>query len=333
MKPIYFPFTYASDDIAEALAACFGQFVIYQPLTDEVPEQMQIWVNEGIMDVRVPVVDDPEELELKVKSYLNWANLQLKGSGVESGFLKTLTACMPFSDPGISSQIVTQIKAQDHGRLTTRATGATLAARIFLYFAQEFDRQSHEVDRDLKWSRQKQENLIRHLKMEEDPLSGELVKKQTQMPDTSTGYMITDRLEAWTRLMQRDAKASGLFVTHSLTIMDHLLDRLPTAQKLLDFKSIPLGAKMKTDLNPWQHTLMSNLTQIVEHKWPVPVDAPGDIPAPADIKKTASLTLYLVPDQMPTDLFCSCSKIERYLSDEADQTGRIKNTLIGIIEL
>jgi len=37
MKPIYFPFTYVADSVAQALAACFGEFIVYQPLTGNIP--------------------------------------------------------------------------------------------------------------------------------------------------------------------------------------------------------------------------------------------------------------------------------------------------------
>ena len=333
MKPIYFPFTYAADNVAEALAACFGQFIVYQPLNHNVPEEMQAWVNQGIMDIRVPVDDDTDELELKVKSYLNWANQQLNGSGVESGFLKTLTTTLPFYDRSISSQIVSQIRDHDHGGLTSQAPGAAWPARIFLYFAQEFDRQSHEVDRDLNLYREKQEDLIRILKMGEDPFAGELSEEQIQPPDTSTGYMISDRLEAWTRLMPKDTEGSGLFVTHSAMILDYLLERLPTAQKILSLKSIPLAGEINSELDPWRHTLMSCFTKFAENKWPVPVDVPIDVPVLPDVKDAAALTVYLVPDQIPTDVFWHCSEIERHAADEACGTSKFKNTLLGLIEL
>ena len=41
MKPIYFPYTYISDPAAEAVAACFGQFIVYRPLSDKLPLSMQ----------------------------------------------------------------------------------------------------------------------------------------------------------------------------------------------------------------------------------------------------------------------------------------------------
>ena len=35
MKPICFPSTYVSYSVAQALTACFGQFIVYQPLAWE----------------------------------------------------------------------------------------------------------------------------------------------------------------------------------------------------------------------------------------------------------------------------------------------------------
>ena len=334
MKPVYFPFTYVTDSVVEALAACFGQFVVYQPLNHEVPAQMQLWVDKGIMDIRVPVTNDAAELELKIKNYLNWANQQLKSSGSATSILKTLAATLPFCDPSLSSQIVTQVKEHDQRGTTNSAPGALWEARIFLYFAQEFDRQTDEIERGLGRYRQKQEDLIRVLKMEEDPLAREFSDEQIQTQDTSVGYMISDRLEAWTRLMQADAIGSSIFITHSPKILELLLDKLPTAQKILHLKSIPLVLKTNADSNPWQPSLMSFLIKITKSKWPVPVDIPVVIPSQSDAKNTATLTFYLVPDQNPTDVFCQLSENKEYAAgDRMHLMGKTKNTLLGLIEL
>ena len=68
MKPIFFPFTYVSDSVAQALTACFGQFIVYQPLAGKIPEQMRPWVEKGILDIRVPVTEDQKELEAAVRN-------------------------------------------------------------------------------------------------------------------------------------------------------------------------------------------------------------------------------------------------------------------------
>ena len=156
MKPICFPSTYVSDSVAQALTACFGQFIVYQPLAGKIPEPMRPWVKKGIMDIRVPVAEDRKELVATVNNYLSWADLHFDGSGLKPPFLQTWKDAIPFFNASSASQVVSDIKEQIHGKPASRVPEPLLAARLFLYFAQEFDRQNQEVARDLKRHRQQE---------------------------------------------------------------------------------------------------------------------------------------------------------------------------------
>ena len=161
MKPICFPYTYVSDSLAQALTACFGQFIVYQPLAGKIPEQMGPWADKGVLDIRVPVTENQTDLETGVKNYLSWADLHYGGSGLKPSFLKTWKEAIPFFKASSSSQVVADIKEQVYGKPGCRARAPLLAARLFLYLAQEFDRQNQEVLRDLKRHRLQEAELIR----------------------------------------------------------------------------------------------------------------------------------------------------------------------------
>ena len=71
MKPIYFPYTYISNQVAGAVAACFGRFMIYQPLADRLPPTMRSWVEKGVIEIRIPF--DPlaqSKAYNKLKTYI-----------------------------------------------------------------------------------------------------------------------------------------------------------------------------------------------------------------------------------------------------------------------
>ena len=85
MKPICFPSTYVSDSVAQALTACFGQFIVYQPLAGKIPEQMRPWVEKGFLDIRVPLNEDQADLETVAENFLSWANIHFEFQS----FLKT----------------------------------------------------------------------------------------------------------------------------------------------------------------------------------------------------------------------------------------------------
>ncbi len=329
MKPIYFPYTYISNPVAEAVAACFGQFTVYQPLSDELPLTMQSWVDKGVIDIRIPVRSDNRELKSAAENYLNWANLHAGSSGTNRASLKTLKASVPLLEASLSSQIVADVKKQISGTTTDKSSDPVLLSRIFLYFAQEFDQQSQELDHVLKESHQKEQDLIHDLKKEEDALAAELKKEPGHMPDVNTDYLILGRLEAWTRLLLRDGQASGLFVTQSTTVLKHLLDSVPTAKKILDFEAIPRATA--AGLAPWQEQLMSYLSDVVENKWSaLSGEKASGINIPA-AENTVALKIYLVPDQNFPQIFCRGAGIKGPESDLVRLTKGDRNTLLCLV--
>jgi len=332
MKPIFFPSTYVSDSVAQALTACFGQFIVYQPLAGKIPEQMRPWVEKGFLDIRVPLNEDQADLETVVKNFLSWANIHFDGSGLQPLFLETWKDAIPFFDASSPSQVMADIKKQVYGKPAARAPEPLLAARLFLYFAQEFDRQNQEVVRDLKRHRQQEAKLIRQLKMEDDSLTAEFQTEVVQMPDDSAGYMVLDRLAAWTRILSKDTDISGIFITHIPAVLQALLDRTPTAERLLSLESIPICTATTAEPAPWQQKLVSDLAHIVEHKWAPPTGRLPDRPDLPAAEKIVSLSVYLVPDQMPQDFFSRCTQSQPPGKNASYPGGRLINTLIGLVE-
>ena len=332
MKPICCPSTYVSNSVAQALTACFGQFIVYQPLAGETPQQMRSWVEKGILELRVPVTGDEKELKAVVKNYLSWADLHFDDSGLKPPFLSTWKDAIPFFEATSSSQVVADIKEQVRGKPACGAPEPLLAARVFLYFAQEFDRQNEEIAQDLKWHHQQEVELLRQLKMEDDTSTAGFQKKEVQITDDSADYMVLDRLEAWTRILLADTDISGIIISHIPAILQELLDKTPSAEELLHFESIPICTDRIAELAPWQQELTSNLAYIVEHKWAATTGRLPDQPRFPASEKTVSLRVYLVPDQMPRDFFSRCAQIQPSDRDASYSGGRYKNTLIGLIE-
>ena len=326
MKPIYFPFTYISDSVAEAVAACFGQFIIYQPYCGKVPDQMQRWAEQGVMELRTPVADEDKDLTEIVKGYLDWADLHLPRAGVKIADLKSRLGGLPYFDDFSSSKIIADIKGKIRGRSTAEITDPTLAARIFLCLAQEFDRQNYEAACELNHYHQKNMDLIRQLKMEEDGMAAEL---QSQ-PDFLADYMVSDRLQAWTRLFIQDSAASGLFVTHSPAVMAHLLDKTPTAVRVMRWESIPPDIGKNEAGLSWRKKLALNLDRYAEDAQGAGVDGLTENIDPTALPDAMCLDIYLVPHQVPGDFFARCAEFS-YDAGGSDQTGKIKNTLFALI--
>jgi hypothetical protein len=333
MKTIYFPYTYISNPVAEAVAACFGRFTVYQPLSDNLPPSMQPWVDKGVIDIRIPVKGDTRELISAAENFQNWASMNVGKASINPASLKTLKATAPPLGASLSSQIVAEVKKQINRSATDKSSDPVLAARIFLYFAQEFDQQSQELDHVLEGFQKKEQDLIQDLKMEEDALAAEFKKEPGHMPDVNTDYLIAGRLEAWTRILFKDEQPPELFVTHSKAALEQLLDSAPTAEKILDFEAIPRLTTTTIEPAPWQEKLMLYLTEIAGKKIPVASGEKAeefDIPT---VKNSVSLKIYLVPDQNCSQFFCRAAGIKNLESDRTCPTAGGRNTLLGLVEL
>ncbi|UCD79554.1 MAG: hypothetical protein JSW26_29885 [Desulfobacterales bacterium] len=328
MKPIYFPFTYVSGPVAEAVAACFGQFIVYRPLNDEVPEPMQALVDKGILDLRVPVTEKEKELKAAVKNYLDWANLHMRDSTKKTADLKSRMGVLPFSDGFSSSKILAEIKEKIQGSSPGKTTDATLTARIFLCLAQEFDRQNQEAAHEIYQYHQRNADLIRQLKMEEDPLADQL--QRDPLPDLSTDYMVSDRMKAWTRIFRRDKDESGLFVTHSPAVMEHLLEKSPMVASIMHLESIPLNIGKTASGESWRQKLALNLARWAQNEQgPSEAVLNEGINLPA-AETNVSLDVYMVPQQVPVEFFARCAELND--TELPVRAGKFKNTLIGFIE-
>lgn len=332
MIPTYFPFTYVSDSVAEALSACFGHFIVYRPLNENLTEQMQLWINRGVADVRVPVIGNENELITAVKNFQIWADLHREGSREQVGIIRSHMDRVPFFNEFSTRKIVEEIKENISDDSDTQALDSVLTARIFLYFAQELDRQNQELTDDLIHHQQQETELIRQLKMEEDPVAVEFRNVPTQPPDPFADYMISDRLEAWTRIFCRDQDLSGLFVTHSSAVLEHLWERVPTATRVVHLESIPSDKYTNAARKSWQERLALNLVRLVEQNQ---VDTSGEPMEPLDLPaadNTVSLSIYRVPNQSPYEFFTRCAEMDWPLSDATDRKCKYRNTLIALVQ-
>ena len=89
MKPIYFPGTYVPRWVAQALAACFKHFIVYWPSGSKVPPEMQNWVEEGVMEIRLPAQIEEPAVKGVIENFRSFASLYRNGKEVRSvAFLK-----------------------------------------------------------------------------------------------------------------------------------------------------------------------------------------------------------------------------------------------------
>lgn len=298
MKPIYFPFTYISEQVAKALNAYFERVVVYQPSSSlNTPKTMQKLAENGVIDIRIPIKDNEDKLNAIVKDYKTWANVH-QASGMS--FFKNKPNKIPFFDESYT-QISADIKKQKDDIPSNEKQDIVFSARVFLQIAQEFDIQNWEVNDKLSSIEKMEQDLIKNLKGENF-----LREKKATVADNQSEYMIADRIKAWSYLLQNDQKISPVFVTNSKTAFEYLIDQ------------IPVFVLPEFDL---QDNFASHLDDIAKHTW----QATNNEPIKSYTNKRHIFCI--APQKTPYEFFNHFTKQQL-----PETTKNFKNTIIGLVE-
>lgn len=328
MKPIYFPFTYISEPVLEALSAFFKQIVVYQPSSLNIPESMQKLTDSNLLEIRIPVKGDENKIDDIIKDYKNWANIH---QGSETAFFKMNPDKIPFFDDSSASQIKADIKKRSRKHQTEKKQDTLLNARIFLHIAQEFDMQNWEINKDLLSLEEKSVNLIDNLKGEDELSFRGNDRKKALKIDHQSDYMTIDRIVAWTHLLKYDQDTSGLFITNNRSAIEHLIEKTPEAKIVLNIDSIPLTNSDDEKREKWQNSLNEQLELILEDSLPASEGIKIKSPFDKNDGKKVSLTLYLVPGESPYGFFTR-SAWNKTPAEEINNETALNNTLIGFVE-
>lgn len=331
MKATYFPFTYISDPVAEMFADCFGQLIVYRPTREILSEQLKDWVDRGTLDIRVPIFDHEKELNTAINNYLSWADLHRDRAGEKAAIIAAGANPLPFFNEISARQIVADIKGSAAGNSNTEARDSDLTARIFLYFAQEFDRHNQELADDLNHQQQQEAELIRQLKMENDPAAIEFQSPPVQMPEPFTDYMVSDRLEAWTRIFCRDPEPSGLFVTHSAAVLELLLERTSTAARVMHLESTQSSKATDSAPESRRQSLALELARLLEQEQTEDLDKSSELLNVSEFDNPVTISAYRVPDQSPYEFFARSAGIDCSSAGSRPHNSRYKDILIALV--
>jgi len=336
MKPIYFPFTYISNPVAEALYACFGKTIVYQPSSKNIPEEIHKLAERGVLDIRNPVKKDEEKLSAILKEYNAWANLHQGSKGGQLDFFKARRNKIPFFDDTSVSQIKADIKDITGKNTARKEPDFIFSARIFLSIAQEFDIQSDKLDLDMSSLETARKDLIKNLKgeVETSPVVPGYKDEFKAGNLADYDYMIPERIKAWALLMcchlrQNREEMSGMFVTSSRQAIDYMMDKTPEAEMLALYEMIPVAENQVGETAKWQKNFMEHLEIVA--KSPHPLERVDVTEVPDDLKceTKVSLSLYLVPGTSPLEYFSRFIRFDSTCGEIGKDRVKFKNTLIG----
>jgi len=338
MKPIYFPFTYISKPVAEALHTCFGKTIVYQPSSKNIPEEIHKLAERGVLDIRISGKKDEEKLSALLKDYNAWANLHQGSRGIQLDFFKARKNKIPFFDDTSTSQLKADIKDIAGENPARKEPDPFFNARIFLSIAQNFDMQNDKIDLDMASFETARMDLIKNLKGEDEtspvvPGYGDEFKTGNL---ADHDHMIPERLEAWALLMccdpmQRRDEMSGLFVTSSRQAIDYLLEKTPETENLFSIDAIPMVENQVEKTAKWPKDLMKYLEIVAESSRPLKCDNFTIVPDDLKYETKVSLSLYLVPGASPLEYFSRFTRFDSTCGEIEKDRVIFKNTLIGHI--
>ena len=332
IQPIYFPFTYVPQWVAEIFAAGFQHFFVYQPSGKDLPAEMQFWVEKNAMNVCVPGPAEDKNFSEIVRAFQQFAQQHADVRDLKSAAFWDQYGAIPFFDDTSASQIIADLKKSREPNSGQAHPEAVLRARVFLEFAQEFDRQNAELQQELEDTDRRSEALLKNLtgQKDDEPALARLIAEIKF--DDPGDYMPLDRLLAWTRLFLKEPIDSGFLVTSSPTILNTLLESLVPNEKLFEFNRLPTLASNEDTLTAWRKTFYSQIQNGIETEDSFAGDAFAQTPLLPESAAQFKLTLYRLPGCTPTQLCARFLKTPNGLKNEFNLTPGIKNTLLGLIE-
>jgi hypothetical protein len=338
MTPLYFPHTYLSRPVMEAVQACFSPVALYQPTALDIPPPLRDWEKTGQLELRVPVPAEEEKLASLLTDFRHWAAVHRDKRGIDPAYVKTRKDRWPFFDETSGAWILADIKRMNRTETPSYAT-RLLSARLLLCIAQEMDAQNDSLLTDLRRADEMERTLYRHMRGDEA-----VSRQATGALRTATGagadYMIKERIGAWALLAAEDAiqkgpDAAGIFITASRPVVEHLTESRPAAVKVFEAVDVPVDRGRPEIMDNWRRGLLERLIDLVHAEqaaeaaditnWPPPPIAEG----PAD---GATLRVYLFSGQSPgTFLRGSFSTSEESGAEGVRET-RLKNTIVAWVD-
>jgi hypothetical protein len=331
IKPIYFPFTYVPQWVAQTLAACFKQFTVYQTSGRKLPSEMQSLIEANVMEVRVPVKTEDEALAKIATEFREFAGLHDSSKNLKTAAFWGRQGAIPCFGDAAVSRIISDLKKSSQKVSGEADFDPLFCAQVFLDFAQEFDQQSAELNRDLGVNDRLSHQLLKQIGGEtEDGLPATPLNAKIRMEDPAE-YMARDRLQAWLRLFMIDPVDSGLFVTSSPAVFNHLIENLPAAHKIIQSEAVPAIDTKDESAILWRDSLLKQMQQLIENREATAKLHVIDLPLPQNRRSNVKLTLYLVAGQGSANIFARIFDDQTVEPLKSHQNAEATNTLIGLI--
>ena len=364
VSPVYFPFTFVSPSLVEAMSLCFRRVVVYQPVYSKPKEALRPWIDGAFLDVRSPFekVIDKKLIEQALWNFRNWGLLH---EHVDTTYLKMVGNDIPPIDPK-TARIVSEIKGTA-AKGSKNPEDSELFLQVFLHLAQEFDEHSWELKQQMNQFDNQYQALRSFFCQDQldqahdhksayavpaSPIDGQAPQRQAGLfpviEDDPGRLMIEKRMTAWNHLFQKDPAGSSLLFTDSPLALAYLLDGIQEKVEVLNFnitytqavsgevpKNHPTLADQIQEIfdmvltTLWSQTLQESVIEAGRQIEAKICRLRGSAVKPHD--RSVSFRWYVLPHKDARALLNRLCGVDSGREDEG--AAKVKNTLVGMIEV
>jgi hypothetical protein len=343
MKPLYFPFTYVSDPVVEALTACLGTIRVYQLSSDSVPADMQSWMARGRLESAMPLQEIATRLKQASRFCYDWAR---DHEADLDPFLMNVMDRIPYYDETSAFRLRSEISRTSGRRQAAKPLFSgqevpddgiddeVFKAALFLQMAQDFDIRQTAVQSGLQSLDVMRQQVMASLKGDEEgtDASDSLSDGMTEnwgMIHPAGDDRIEERLAAWTRLLQHDPDPGGIFVTTSRSVMTRLLETCPALRQMAEISCERGQAGDAATDRHRQEECCRYLERLArDGAATVPADGEDQGATAAGIFSGRILRVYLAADTTPPELFCRATGLNSTLTDHSEGGSHYRHTVI-----
>jgi len=346
LSPIYFPFTFISPSLVEAMAFFFHRVAVYQPAYAKTAEALRPWMESGFLDVRSPFekVIQRKPLEAALRNFKSWGHFH---QDADMAYLKTVGNNIAPVDPQVP-RIVSDIRAMG-AKDSKEFEDSELSLQVFLHLSQEFDQHSWELMQQLNRFNEQYEALQSSFRQDQNGETQEPSQKERfPVEEEDIGSLVIEkRMATWNHLFQKDPAGSSLLFTDSHSALAYLLDEVQEKVEALKFNITYTQAEsnqVAKDHPTWADHLQELFNMVLRTPWTPTlqervVQAGREIEGSIDhwrgsaVKshdKSVSFRWYVVPHVAARGLLNQRCGVDSAREEDVDT--KVKNTLLGLIQ-
>lgn len=227
------PFTYIEAEKIAVITGALGPVRVCALLPETVPDHMRSLAEQQVLSMQYSQGLRADDLKRAMAEFKAWADMHRGKISEMIAFQKIMSGRVPFVDETHPTQLGDQIRHFSESSPQETADPLFKSA-LFLFMAQEHDRQEDAVARDLGAVQAMEQEMLARLSGR-DRQGGRMLSEDSpgaevpiHNPDLGV-YMTAQRIQAWARMTSGPNCVCSAYITTSPAVYTLLLDAFPEA--------------------------------------------------------------------------------------------------------